>query len=439
MTHRPVVVITGASAGIGRATAHEYAKQGAYIGLLARNLEGLQAAKREVEALGGQAICCICDVTEPDHIAHAADEVEAAFGSIDIWVNNAMVSFLAPLKEVTPEEYRRVTDVTYHGVVYGTMEALNRMRPSNRGSIVLVGSALAYRGVPLQTAYCGAKHAIQGFFDSLRSELIHEGSKIRLSMVQLPGVNTTQFKLTRNKMPNKPKPMGTIYEPEVAARAIVYASQHDEREIFVGWPTFQTIWGNKLFPGLGDKFLSSSAYGGQMTDEPADHTDKDYLFTPVLGDHGYKGGFEARANSSSPLLWITMNKWLGAALIGGLAAASTALVLKAAGVGNSSSASDEGDDEEMDDNAYERSNSLGRDVFASSSPQRQGQPRYVDHTVYPDGSRDMAYPEQDLSGIHGGAPRDYDYRDDDNYTGPGDVDLQASRQRSETPVLDAVD
>ncbi len=407
MNRPPVVVITGASAGIGRATAHEFAKQGAKIGLLARNIDGLEGAKRQVEALGGEAICCVCDVTEPSQIALSADMVEAAFGPIDIWINNAMVSFLAPLKEVTPEEYRRVTDVTYHGVVYGTMEALRRMRPRNAGSIVLVGSALAYRGIPLQTAYCGAKHAIQGFFDSLRAELIHEGSDILLSMVQLPGVNTTQFKLTRNKMPNKAKPMGKIFEPEVAARGIYYAATHDEREVFVGWPTFQTIWGNKLFPGLADRVLGNTAVSGQMTEEPADPNANDYLFTAVPGDHGYKGGFGGQATDASPALWLTMNKWFGAALVGGVAAAGTALLLKGLGVGNGSSSDSE--DYTSDD-----------DLAA--------------------GAAGMRYPERDLSGIHGGAPRGYRYSDEEegDVTYPGQVGLGDARGRDRV-VLDGVD
>ncbi len=433
--HRPqVVVITGASAGIGRATAHEFAKQGAKIGLLARNIDGLEGAKRQVEALGGEAICCVCDVTDPAQITLAAEMVEEAFGPIEVWVNNAMVSFLAPLKEVSPEEFRRVTDVTYHGVVYGTMEALRRMRPRNTGSIVLVGSALAYRGIPLQTAYCGAKHAIQGFFDSLRAELIHEGSDIKLSMVQLPGVNTTQFKLTRNKMPNKPRPMGKVYEPEVAARGIYYAATHDEREVFVGWPTFQTIWGNKLFPGLGDLVLGKTGVSGQLTEEPADPNASDYLFTAVPGDHGYKGGFGGQATDASPALWLTMNKWFGAALVGGIAAAGTALLLKGLGVGS------DGDGDRYDED-YVDDRAVGEDVFASGHDARPGEPRYVDHTAYPEGeSRDLRYPDRDLSGIHGGAPRGFAYSDEEegDVTYPGQVGLGAARGRDRV-VLDGVD
>lgn len=419
MSRSPVVVITGASAGIGRATAHEFAKRGARIGLLARNIDGLNGAKRQVEALGGQGLACVCDVAEPEQIRAAADEVEAAFGPIDIWINNAMVSFLAPLKEVTPEEYRRVTDVTYHGVVYGTMEALRRMRPRNAGSIVLVGSALAYRGIPLQTAYCGAKHAIQGFFDSLRAELIHEGADIQLSMVQLPGVNTTQFKLARNKMPNKPRPMGQIYEPEVAARGIYYAATHEEREVFVGFPTFQTIWGNKLFPGLADKVLGNTGVSGQMTAEPADPQATDYLFSPVPGDHGYKGGFQGKATSSSPLLWLTMNKWFGAALVGTAAAVGVSALAKALGGGG---------------------RGRGEEVYRADA--RPKPLRYVDHTVYPGrDERPVASTEQDLSGILGGAPRGYEYDDGAgaDVTYPGEVSVGKARRGGDTVVIDGVD
>ncbi len=416
MLHSETVIITGASAGIGRATAHEFAKRGARIGLLARNIDGLEGAKREVEALGGEAVCCVCDVADPKQIEQAATQVEAAFGPIDVWINNAMVSYLAPLKEVTPEEFRRVTDVTYHGQVYGTMEALKRMRPRNKGSIVLVGSALAYRGIPLQTAYCGAKHAIQGFFDSLRAELIHDGSDIQLTMVQLPAVNTTQFKLTRNKMPTKPRPMGTIYEPEVAARGIVYAADHDEREIFVGTSSFTTIWGNKLFPGLLDQQLGKFGVRRQLTDEPADPAARDNLFEHVPGDHGYKGGFAAQSRDVSPALWLTMNKWAGAVLVGGLAAAGAALLLR------SKQQSDEDDD--YLDTSYD------------------GKTRYIDHTVYPDHRSDAdGYPNRNLSGIHGGAPDESAFAQNrtHDYTEPGDVELDEARRRHGQVVLDGID
>lgn len=433
-----VVLITGSSAGIGRATAHEFAKRGASIGLLARNIDALEGAKREVEALGGKAICCVCDVSEPAQIKQAADQVEAAFGPIDTWINNAMVSFLAPLKEVTEEEYRRVTDVCYHGQVYGTMEALRRMRRRNQGSIVLVGSALAYRGIPLQTAYCGAKHAIQGFYDSLRAELIHEGSNIKVTMVQLPGVNTTQFKLTRNKMPNKPRPMGAIYQPEEAARGIVYAADNDEREVLVGLPSYQTIWGNKLFPGIADEVLGNTAYKGQMTDEPESPSAPDYLFEPVPGDHGYKGGFGGKDSTMGPGFWSTLNKISGAVLAGGVVAAGAAVLLKLAGVGS-------GDDDEQE--VY----------YADGDYTRYTQPQaaYIDHSVYPQQSAETRfggypaqqygnYPTRDLSGIHGGAPQDFEYNNGSQPNGhhstyPGEVALHQARRQDGTVVLDAID
>ena len=418
------VLITGASAGIGRATAHEFAKRGARLGLVARNPDGLEGARREVEALGGEAVCCVGDVSRPADLAAAADQTEAAFGPIDVWVNNAMVSFLAPLKHVSPEEFARVTDVTYHGQVYGTMEALRRMRPRDRGAIVLVGSALAYRGIPLQTAYCGAKHAIQGFFDSVRAELLHEGSGVAISMVQLPGVNTTQFKLTRNKMPNKARPMGAIYEPEVAARGIVYAADHGEREVFVGAPAFQTIWGNKLFPGLADRVLGRTGVSGQLTDEPADPDAPDYLFAPVPGDHGYRGGFAAQARDVSPALWLTMNKWLGAALVGGLAAAGAALLLGGRGA--------------RDD---DRRGDLPDDYAGDADPQGVAPGT---HTVYPDDDRRApaadGYPDRNLSGIDGGAPDSSRYvADAPTYTTAGDVPLREARRRDSEVVLDGVD
>ncbi len=376
------IVITGSSAGIGRATAHEFAKRGARIALFARNIDALNGAKREVEALGGKAITVVGDVVNPEDLERLAREAEERFGPIDVWVNNAMTSFLAPLKEVSVEEFRRVTDVTYHGQVYGTMVALRHMRPRNYGKIVFVGSALAYRGIPLQTAYCGAKHATLGFFESLRTELLHEGSDISTTMVQLPGINTTQFSLTRNKMPNKARPMGAMYEPEVAARAIVYAADSDEREVYVGLPAFQTIWGNKLLPGVVDNVLASTGYAGQQTDDPADPNAPDYLFEPVPGDHGYKGGFQAQARSASPALWAVMHKWAGAALVAGAAAASTAALLLL---------SDDSDDGRGGGRYGQRrspdsdSRATKDDIFRSRSGNaKAGQPRYIDHTVYPE-------------------------------------------------------
>jgi NAD(P)-dependent dehydrogenase (short-subunit alcohol dehydrogenase family) len=316
-----VVVITGGTAGVGRATARAFAKRGAHIGLLARGRTGLDATRKEVEALGGKAITIQGDVANSEDVERLAEETEAAFGPIDVWVNNAMVTVYAELQEITPEEYRRVTDVCYHGQVFGTMTALRRMRPRDRGTIVLVGSALAYRGIPLQSAYCGAKHAIQGMFDSVRSELLHHDSAVRIVMVQMPGLNTPQFEWGRNKLPNKPKPASPPYQPEIAADAVVYAATdgRDRREIYVGYPSVQAIVGNKVAPRLGDYYLARKAFQGQQRDEPVDPDPKDNLFEPVEGDFGARGPFDGRAKERSPQLWATMHKpWvLGAAAVAG--------------------------------------------------------------------------------------------------------------------------
>ena len=317
-TSKPmVVVITGASAGVGRATAREFAKCGASLGLLARGEEGLEGARKEVEAAGGRALVLPADVADPSQVEAAADAVERDLGPIDIWVNNAMVSILAPLAEVNPEEFRRVTEVTYLGYVWGTMSALKRMRPRNRGCVIQVGSALAYRAIPLQAAYCGAKHAVRGFTESVRCELLHDGSEVRLTVVELPGLNTPQFKWTRNRMPHKSQPVGTIYQPEVAARAIVWAAHHDRRELYVGMPTVEAIIGDKIAPGLLDHYMARTVYEGHQTDEPEDPHRPDNLWKPVPGDHGAYGPFDDRAKSHSLQLWATTHRRsLAAAALG---------------------------------------------------------------------------------------------------------------------------
>ena len=325
-THgRPeVVVVTGASAGIGRATALAFARRGAYIGLLARGQAGLEAARQEVEALGGKALALPTDVADADQVERAAAAVEEAFGPIDVWVNNAMTSVFSPVKEMTPEEFRRVTEVTYLGYVYGTLAALRRMLPRDHGSIVQVGSALAYRGIPLQAAYCGAKHGIQGFCDSLRAELIHDGSNVRLTMVQLPGINTPQFDWVKSRLPQRARPIGAVYQPEVPAEAIVWAAHHDRREIYVGMPAAIAIVGNKLAPGLGDWYLGKTGYAGQQTGEPADPDRPHNLWEPVdtEQDHGAHGRFGQKARTWSPQLWATTHRrWLA------LAGASVAAVV----------------------------------------------------------------------------------------------------------------
>lgn len=309
-----VVVITGATAGVGRATTRAFAKQGAHIGLLARGEDRLEATKQEVESLGGEAVAIPTDVAEADQVEAAAEAVEDAFGPIDVWVNNAMTSVFGEFMDVEPDEYRRVTDVTYHGTVYGTMAALRRMIPRDHGSIVLVGSALAYRGIPLQSAYCGAKHAIEGMFDSIRAELLHNNSNVEVTMVQLPAVNTPQFEWVRSKLPRKAQPVPPIYQPEVAADAIVWSAHHSEREIYVGYSATQAIIGNKLLPGVGDWYLARTGYEGQMQ-EGRDNPDRpDNLWDPVPGDRGAHGMFDDRARTWSPELWISKNKrWLAAA------------------------------------------------------------------------------------------------------------------------------
>ncbi|MEJ8800518.1 SDR family oxidoreductase [Pontibacter sp. H249] len=330
-THNPskgVVVITGASAGLGRSCARKFAEAGYDVGLLARGIDGLEGAKKEVLQLGRKAVYVQVDVADAQAVEDAATKIENELGEIDVWVNNAMNSVFSPIKEMQPEEYKRVTEVTYLGQVYGTLSALKRMLPRNKGAIILVGSALAYRGIPLQSAYCGAKHAIQGFFDSLRSELMHDNSKVRTCMVQLPAMNTTQFGFVKTRLPNKPKPMGKIYQPEVAADAILFAAEHDRREIYVGYPTVQAIVGDKIAPELGDYVLAKTAFEGQQTNVPEDLNRKHNLWEPVPGDHGAHGGFDAEATYSSPQLWASKNKFkiltgalsLGGVVLGALAA-----------------------------------------------------------------------------------------------------------------------
>ena len=305
-----VVVVTGASAGLGRSVVREFAKHGAKIALIARGQDGLSAAVQETEQLGGRARAYSIDVANAETVEETARHIEAQLGPIDIWINNAMVSVFGPLKEMEAKDFKRVTDVTYLGQVYGTMAALKCMIPRNSGTVILVGSALAYRGIPLQSAYCGSKHAIHGFFESLRSELIHDGSKINLSMVQLPAMNTTQFEFVKSYLPGKPQPMGRIYEPEVAARAIVKLALHPRRELYVGYPTVKTILGNKIVPGYLDKYLARTGYDGQQTDEKADPQRKDNLYAPIPGDHGAHGNFDAQAWDVSPEVWLATHKAL---------------------------------------------------------------------------------------------------------------------------------
>ena len=307
-----VVVITGASAGVGRATTRKFARLGARIALLARGTDGLEVAQREVEELGGTAIVVPVDVANAEQVEAAAARVEIDLGKIDIWINNAMASVFSPIKKMTPEEFRRVTEVTYLGCVYGTLAALRRMLPRDHGTIVQVGSALAYRGIPLQSAYCAAKHAIQGFCDSLRCELLHDKSGVRLTMVQLPALNTPQFGWVKSRLPRKAQPVPPIFQPEVAAEAIYFAAHNPRREFYIGLPSVKAIVANKIAPGLLDHYLARTGYDSQQYDGPEDHNRPDNLWQPVPGDHGAHGAFDARASNWSPQLWTSEHRtWIG--------------------------------------------------------------------------------------------------------------------------------
>ena len=326
---RPVVVITGGTAGVGRATAQRFARDGARIAVLARGRDGLDATAAEIEALGGRALALEVDVADAAQVEAAADRIERELGPIDVWINNAMTTVFGPVRAISPDELRRVTDVTYHGYVWGTQAALRVMTPRNRGTIVQVGSALAYRGIPLQAAYCGAKHAIRGFTDSLRSELLHDGLDIHLTMVQLPAVNTPQFRWCENKLDCAPQPVPPIFQPELIADVIHFAAHSRRREIMIGWPVIKAILGQKLAPGIADRVLATQGYEGQCTDQPKRPGAQSNLFTPVPGDHGAHGDFDERARARDPI--ATFGARLGNAGIQALFAAAVLGVAVAAG------------------------------------------------------------------------------------------------------------
>ena len=315
----PVVVITGASAGVGRAVARRFAREKASIGLIARGADGLAAAAREVEEAGGKAFTVQADVADFEAVDAAASRIEEHFGPIDIWVNVAFAGVFSRFIDMSVEDYKRVTDVTYHGQVHGTYAALKRMVPRDHGSIVLVGSALAYRGIPLQSAYCGAKHAIQGFHNSIRSELLHDHSAVHVSMVQLPGVNTPQFDWVRTNLPGKPKPASPPYQPEIAAEAIHFAAHHRRKSLKLGWPTLEAIWGDRLASPLLDRYLARTAVRGQQASEPVSPQRKDNLYSPVAGDHGAHGRFDKIARKRSSQLWVTKHR---SELVAGFVAAA---------------------------------------------------------------------------------------------------------------------
>jgi len=328
-----VVVVTGASAGVGRAVVREFARQGAHIGLIARGRERLEAAKRDVEELGGKALVLPVDVADARQVEDAAERTEREFGPIDIWINDAMTTIFAPFLEITPEEFKRATEVTYLGQVYGTMAALKRMRSRNCGTIVQVGSALAYRSIPLQSAYCGAKHAIVGFTDSIRSELLHDQSNVHITAVMLPAMNTPQFSWCRTRLPRHPQPVPPIYQPEVAARAIVWAAQHKRREVYVGWPTVEAIYGQEVAPSFADHYLARHGFDSQQTSQPVSPDRPDNLFEPVQGEYAAHGIFDNRAScysvqSSLNLALINLTAHRGLVALAGLALTGLLLGLR---------------------------------------------------------------------------------------------------------------
>jgi NAD(P)-dependent dehydrogenase (short-subunit alcohol dehydrogenase family) len=318
-----VVVITGASAGVGRALAREYGKHKAKVGLLARDSGRLEAAKNEIVEAGGEAIAISCDVADPEKVDEAAARVERELGAIDIWHNNAMTTVFAAISNTEPAEFKRATEVTYLGCVYGTMAALKRMLPRDRGVIVQTGSALAYRSIPLQGAYCGAKHAMVGFTDSLRCELIHNKSNVRVTMVHLPAMNTPQFSWCRTRLPRHPQPVPPIFEPEVAAEALYWAAHHNRRELFVGGPTVEAIYGQNFAPGFADWYLGTHGYEAQQTSEPVAPDRPDNLFQPVAGNYAARGIFTEKSKNFSLQTWADMHRLplgLAAAGIAGLSA-----------------------------------------------------------------------------------------------------------------------
>lgn len=326
-SRKEVVVITGSSAGVGRATAHRFARGGASVALLARGSKALDGAAQELREMGCQVLAIPVDVSDADQVEAAAERIEQELGPIDIWINAAMTTIFAPVSEITAAEFRRATEVIYLGTVHGTMSALKRMRPRNRGKIVQVGSALAYRAIPLQSAYCGAKFAIRGFTDALRVELMHEKSKVGVTMVQLSAFNTPQFQWGRTRLPRRPQPVPPIFQPEVAAEGIHYAAHHQRRELWVGYPAVKAIIGNRLVPWLADRILAKQGYSGQMDDEPVPADRPDNLFEPVDHDFGTHGRFDDRSRSFSTQLWATTHRRIVAVGLFGAALLATQALL----------------------------------------------------------------------------------------------------------------
>jgi NAD(P)-dependent dehydrogenase (short-subunit alcohol dehydrogenase family) len=327
ITERPVAVITGASAGIGRAVAREFARHGWRVALLARGADGLEGARQDVERAGGEALVLPTDVADEQQVEAAAAAVEARWGGIDVWVNNAMATIFSDALSVLPADFRRATEVTYFGAVWGTRAALRRMTPRDRGTIVQVGSALAYRSIPLQAPYCGAKAALRGFTDAMRCELAHDHSSVHLTMVQLSAFNTPQFDWGRTTLQRQPRPMGKIFQPELAARAIFWAATHRRRELWVGWPSVQAILGTRVMPGFLDRLLGETAVEGQQTADALPDPRPDNLWQPVPGDRGAHGRFDAAAVDRSMQYWLTTHRGLVAAAAAALTVVSIALAL----------------------------------------------------------------------------------------------------------------
>ena len=300
--YQKTAVITGASAGVGRAAALRFARAGAKLALIARDADALNDVKREVESCGASAMTIALDVADPNAVLQASDTIVMSLGSIDVWINNAMVTVFSPVWRITPEEFRRVTEVTYLGTVHGTMAALRHMRPANRGTIINVGSALAYRSIPLQAAYCGAKHAVRGFTDSLRSELMHARSAVALTMIELPAVNTPQFDWARTHMPDEPRPVPPVVQPEVIAEVIFRAALQPRREYWIGFSTLKAILANMILPGYLDRYLARNVFGQQETRTPVSATRQDNLMTPVRGLHRTRGRFSREAATSAVTL-----------------------------------------------------------------------------------------------------------------------------------------
>ncbi len=329
ITTGEVVIVTGASSGVGRAVARAYGQRGARVGLVARDETALQAAADEIAASGGEALTCPGDIADPDTAERAATAVEERWGRIDTWVNVAMATVFAPVADMTADEYRRVTEVTYLGYVYGTQAALRRMRPRDRGTIVQVGSALAYRSIPLQSAYCGAKHAIVGFTDSLRTELVHDHSNIRITCAHLPAVNTPQPLRQRNKMRRQSQPVPPIYSPETIADQILWAADHAPRELLIGQSTYQAVWAQKVFPGLLDRYLGRNGWDSQFVDQPNEQDD-DILFGTIPGDPGAHGPYTDREQGPDAAMWLSTHPKIALGAAATLLAGAIAGLVKSA-------------------------------------------------------------------------------------------------------------